>query len=227
MKLIITCEHGGNSIPKEYSPFFKTASKELQSHRGYDPGALDLFNTLKTLATYSHFSTNSRLLIELNRSLHHKNLFSDFTKELKTLEKQAIIEHYYLPYRNAIEREITQQISKKETVLHLSIHSFTPVFNGNKRSCDLGILYDSSQDNEKQWATKFKRSLQAVDSNLHIRFNYPYLGKADGFTTYLRKQFPDNYLGIELELNQKFTLQNKIPFALKNTILQAIKKALN
>lgn len=38
--------------------------------------------------------------------------------------------------------------------------------------------------------------------------NYPYLGKSDGFTTSLRKQFPFQYIGIELEINQK-SLQNQ------------------
>ena len=33
--------------------------------------------------------------------------------------------------------------------------------------------------------------------------NYPYLGKADGFTTSLRQEFQERYIGIELELNQK------------------------
>lgn len=33
--------------------------------------------------------------------------------------------------------------------------------------------------------------------------NYPYLGKADGFTTSLREEFQEQYIGLELELNQK------------------------
>lgn len=34
--------------------------------------------------------------------------------------------------------------------------------------------------------------------------NYPYRGRADGFTTQLRKRFPIKaYAGVELEVNQK------------------------
>ncbi|MEO8932838.1 MAG: N-formylglutamate amidohydrolase, partial [Xanthomarina sp.] len=50
------------------------------------------------------------------------------------------------------------------------------------------------------------------------RFNYPYLGKADGFTSYLRKQFPKNYLGIEIEVNQKFSKNNVIDSQLKQNL---------
>jgi len=40
-----------------------------------------------------------------------------------------------------------------------------------------------------------------------VRRNYPYAGKNDGFTTYLRRRFPsDAYLGIELEINQKHVM---------------------
>jgi hypothetical protein len=35
--------------------------------------------------------------------------------------------------------------------------------------------------------------------------NYPYQGKADGFTTTLRRKWPaDSYVGIEIEVNQKW-----------------------
>jgi hypothetical protein len=42
---------------------------------------------------------------------------------------------------------------------------------------------------------------------LRVRRNYPYLGKADGFTTYLRRHFPvDRYAGVEFEVNPKHPL---------------------
>jgi hypothetical protein len=40
--------------------------------------------------------------------------------------------------------------------------------------------------------------------------NYPYQGKADGFTTTLRRQWPgDSYVGIEIEVNQKWPLGDR------------------
>ena len=40
--LLITCEHGGNRVPHAYRNLFASASRLLQSHRGYDAGALAL-----------------------------------------------------------------------------------------------------------------------------------------------------------------------------------------
>lgn len=225
MKLILTCEHGGNNIPKAYKAYF-TNTSVLESHRGYDLGALTTFTHLKPLSHKSFYSTNSRLFIELNRSLHHKNLFSEFTSNFSKAKKNEIIDGYYLPYREKVENEIKKLISNNETVLHLSVHSFTPILNGTKRHCDIGLLFDSTKKNEKEVCKNFKKYLLEENSELRIRFNYPYLGKADGFTTYLRKQFDSNYLGIEIEVNQNYSKNNNMDSKIKNSLLKAIKKVL-
>ncbi|WP_017729860.1 N-formylglutamate amidohydrolase [Nafulsella turpanensis] len=203
-KWIISCEHGGNKIPAAYVPFFDKAEQVLQSHRGYDPGAYELFQLLsKELADFSLFSHTSRLLVELNRSLHHPSLFSSFTKNSSAAVKKEIIASYYLPYRKMVEEKIQEYLKEEEQVIHLSIHSFTPELNGEVRNADVGLLYDPSRKAEKSFCVSWKENLKKEWPNARIRMNYPYQGKADGFTTYLRKRYQSGYIGIELELNQK------------------------
>ena len=60
-----------------------------------------------------------------------------------------------------------------------------------------------------------------------VRFNSPYLGKADGFTTYLRKKFPDKYSGIELEVNQKFSKNNAFKSDLKTALYNSLSNLVN
>jgi predicted N-formylglutamate amidohydrolase len=222
MKLVITCEHGGNFVPKKYQPLFKKQETVLQTHRGFDPGTLDLFQYLKPLSHFSIFSDTSRLLIELNRSLHHKDLFSEFSKTLPEAEKKQLIDDCYLVYRNNVENRIRTYLKTNETVLHLSIHSFTPILNSVERHGDIGLLYDTKRSLEKQFCKIFKSHIVAKNPKYLVRFNYPYLGKADGFTTYLRKQFPINYLGIELEINQRFSKNNQMDSQLKADIFSAL-----
>lgn len=226
MKLILTCEHGGNDIPEPYKKHFQNKAV-LKTHRGYDLGALDLFQHLRPLSDASFLSTTSRLLVELNRSLHHKKLFSEFTNSLSKIEKTDIINSYYSPYRTAVQNAIKSYIKNGDAVLHLSIHSFTPHLNGETRNCDIGLLYDSTNQPEQHFCKQFKAKLLKQNPNLNVRFNYPYLGKADGFTTYLRTQFPANYLGIEIEVNQKFVsdgiLDLEISTALYRVVLNIIK----
>lgn len=203
-KWVITCEHGGNKIPPAYASFFDNAEQLLKSHRGFDPGALELFHLLsKELADFSLFSQTSRLLVELNRSLHHPHLFSTFTKSSSATVKKEIIASFYLPYRKMVEEKI-QEFLKEEEVIHLSVHSFTPELNGEVRNADVGLLYDPSKKGEKEFCGALKKHLNKEWPEAKVRMNYPYHGKADGFTTYLRKRYQKGYTGIELELNQKY-----------------------
>lgn len=217
---VLSCEHGGLEIPAAYASYFTEAAALLQSHRGWDPGALQLFNTLAPLADFSHSSTVSRLLIELNRSLHHPHLFSAFTRILSLQQKQEIIEAYYIPYRVSIEAAIAGYLAEEAFVYHLSIHSFTPVLAGDVRKADIGLLYDPGNPLEKECCRSWKPLLQDIFPDMVVRYNYPYKGTADGFTTYLRKQYPDRYAGIEFELNQKWAGNPEINAGIAKSIKQ-------
>jgi predicted N-formylglutamate amidohydrolase len=223
MKIVLTCEHGGNKVPEHMQHLFSSNKQILHTHKGLDLGALDLFNQLKPLADFSISSTTSRLLIELNRSLHHKNLFSEFSKTLSTSEKKELINFYYLVYRNKVENSVRNYIKERNEVLHISVHSFTPILNSIERNCDIGVLYDSSNTNEKEFSRQFRKKVLEQNRHLNVRYNYPYLGKMDGFTTYLRKQFPCNYVGIEIEINQKYALENKMDTAICEVLYSALK----
>lgn len=203
MKLILTCEHATNLLPSSYHSLFKNEQDLLNTHEGFDIGAFEVYKSLQNLAHYSLHYPWSRLLIEINRSLHHPNLFSIISKKMDKAEKNRIITNYYEPYRNQIQQKIKESIDRGEQVLHLSIHSFTPILNGYVRETDLGILYDPRRNAEKDWVENFRKELSLQFGQFRIRMNYPYLGKADGFTTSLRTKFTRQYLGIELEINQK------------------------
>ena len=223
MKIIFTCEHGGNDIPEKYYDIFNYGFEDLNSHKGLDYGVLDFLTYCEDLSDYNISNSISRLLIELNRSLHHPKLFSKYSKVLSTDEKQNIINTYYLPYREMVRKKILEFVESGEEVVHFSFHSFTAVLKGEIRNTDIGILYDPSISSEKERVHLFKELLQEEDDNLKIRYNYPYLGKADGFTTSLRKEFPQLYSGIEIEVNQKFSFENRFPEELKATIYNTLK----
>jgi predicted N-formylglutamate amidohydrolase len=226
MKLLLTCEHGGNMIPEEYRSLFHGKEDLLNSHRGFDPGALELFNRLKPLANYSFYSTTSRLVVELNRSLSHPGLFSEFTKSLSNKEKQQLLNEYYFPYRDEIEQLISKEIAHGEKVLHISVHTFTPILKGKVRETDVGLLFDPSKALEKDFVRIWKFNLGRFLPALKVRFNYPYLGRADGFTTYLRKKYPRNYMGIELEVNQALLENNKVAGEISNDLYLSLGESI-
>ncbi|KAA9325222.1 N-formylglutamate amidohydrolase [Adhaeribacter soli] len=227
-KILITCEHGGRDIPAEYASYFSDHEALLATHRGYDIGALKLYEKLVSAgADAAFFSETSRLLVELNRSKRHPNLFSIATKNLPREKQNAILEYHYVPYRQAVEEAISGFIEKDHSVLHLSVHSFTPVLNGVLRNADIGLLYDPKRKRENEFCARWKKLLSEANPNLKVRFNYPYRGTADGFTTHLRRMFPDEqYAGIELEVNQKFPLEEaEVWENVQETIVKTFQKA--
>lgn len=199
--LILTCEHASHRAPLRFSRRFASHfPQEIRSsHLACDLYAWEAARHLQSRTGADLlYGRWSRLCIDLNRSLHNPSVWSDFSHSLSPKEKSWWVD-YYLSYRSSVERRI-QAACKYGKVVHLSVHSFAPVLNGVVRRCDAGILYDPNREEELSLALKLKDLVNAA--GYRMRRNYPYRGIADGFTTYLRRRFPRNYLGLELELNQ-------------------------
>lgn len=227
MKLILTCEHAENEIPTEFQYLFRGNESVLDTHRAYDLGAYALFLSLRPLSDFSTFQKISRLLVEMNRSLENPDLFSEFSAILASPEKKYLLKTYYFPYREKIQHRIKEIIQKGEKVFHLSVHSFTPVLNGKIRTADMGLLYDPSRISEKQLSKTMKAQLKREFPTMNVRMNYPYLGTADGLTTDLRRIFPQNYMGIELEINQKFSVKNQLGSSIKTGVYKVVETVLS
>jgi predicted N-formylglutamate amidohydrolase len=205
---IITCEHGGNRIPAPYRRMFRGQRALLDSHRGYDPGSLVMATALaSTWRAPLVASTTSRLLIDLNRSIGHPQLFSAATRGAPAQTRAQIVEQHYRPYRVQVERLVRQAVSRGHRVIHISSHSFTAELDGRVRGTDVGLLYHPGRRGEAEVCARWKESLAAAAPELRVRRNYPYAGKGDGLTSHLRARFAQNdYVGIELEVNQSIVL---------------------
>jgi predicted N-formylglutamate amidohydrolase len=201
---IITCEHGGNQIPAPYRRLFRGQKALLDSHRGYDPGALVMAKALAGARRAPLVaSTVSRLLIDLNRSIGHPQLFSAVSRAAPAEIRAQIVEQHYRPYRAQVEGLVGQAASRGHRVIHVSSHSFTAELDGRVRGADVGLLYHPGRRGEAEVCARWKQSLATLAPELRIRRNYPYAGKGDGLTSHLRLRFAQcDYVGIELELNQ-------------------------
>jgi predicted N-formylglutamate amidohydrolase len=207
-RLLITCEHGGNKIPPQYQPLFKKHRGLLETHRGYDPGALAMARDFaKAFDAELVYSTTSRLLVELNRSPRHPQVLSVATRALPPDERERLLQRYYWPYRNWVEAQVAAAVAAGTGMVHVSSHSFTPKLDGEVRRADVGLLYDPARTRERELCLAWQDEIRHADAGLTVRRNYPYRGTGDGLTTHLRRLHADrDYAGIELEVNQKHTL---------------------
>jgi len=205
---IITCEHGGNRIPAPYRRLFRGQRALLNSHRGYDPGSLVMAKALaSSWRAPLVASTTSRLLVDLNRSIGHPQLFSAVTRAAPAQTRAQIVDEYYRPYRVQVECLVRQAVSRGHRVIHISSHSFAAELDGKVRGTDVGLLYHPARRGEAEVCARWKQAFAASAPEFRVRRNYPYAGKGDGLTSHLRLHFrQSDYVGIELEINQGVVL---------------------
>jgi predicted N-formylglutamate amidohydrolase len=203
--VVVTCEHGGNRVPRRYARWFRGGERLLASHRGWDPGALTIARALaRALGAPLVASTVSRLVVELNRSPHHPRLFSDRMRAAPAELRATAFNELYVPHRRRVEALVRQAIARGRFVVHIASHSFTPVLRGQARRTDVGLLYDPSRRHERALCVAWQRALRARAPESTVRRNHPYRGTSDGLTRALRQRFGDTrYAGIELEVNQR------------------------
>jgi len=150
-----------------------------EQHWAYDIGAdlmtLDLTRAFQSTAVLATFS---RLLIDPNRPLDSDTLIRTTCDNKQVALNCWITEedldnrisNYYTPYRKALK----QMLEKNQTKLHISIHSFTPVYEGNKRSVEIGVLHTSKNEEDVETVKKVHNALK--EEGFDTRFNDPYEG---------------------------------------------------
>ena len=170
-----------------------------------DFGALEVAEALgKRFGVKPIAATTTRLLVDLNRSLHNRTVFSDYSRALSSEERAAVLAKHYLPYRSKVERGVERAAASGAFLVHVSAHSFTPMLRGEIRHCDVGFLYDSSRRRERTFIDAWDAALKATAPELRVRRNYPYRGTSDALVTHLRRKHDERrYAGVELEVNQK------------------------
>jgi predicted N-formylglutamate amidohydrolase len=183
---------------------FRGRAALLESHRGWDPGALALARKLaRRFGLPLRFVTVSRLLVEANRSPQHPRIWSPCTAALSPEERQRVLDRHYWPHRRGVEAAVRASIAAGRRVVHVAVHSFTPRTRGKVRELDVGLLYDPERPRERALALRWQGALRDLDPGLRVRRNQPYRGVADGLATWLRRRFPGrDYAGFELEVSQ-------------------------
>jgi predicted N-formylglutamate amidohydrolase len=210
-RLLLTCEHAANRIPPACRHLFSGNEAILSTHRAHDPGALALARALAASFKADLLAADvSRLLVDCNRSETNPRIFSSFSRKLDRSGRERLLARYYRPHLEAVATRVAAAVNRGIVLVHIGVHTFTPVRNGRVRKTDIGLLYDPARETEKKLCERWKKELQSREPSLAVRRNYPYLGKTDGLPAILRKKFPaDGYIGIELEVSQRLARGQK------------------
>jgi predicted N-formylglutamate amidohydrolase len=231
VKILVTCEHGGAELPQEYAHLFSGTRNILRTHLGYDLGALALARRLaRHLRSPLMVSKTSRLLVDLNRSPGHPSLFSAWTRTLPGSARARLLSVYHHPYRTAAIDKASAWIAEGFLVLHLSVHTFTPVLHQKVRRLDVGVLCDPARTREVAFCKAWKKAMHGTCSGLVVGRNRPYRGDSDGLTASLRNRFEEGrYLGIELEVNQRHhrVRGDRLAQHIENCVIRSFQQAVD
>ena len=198
--ILLVCEHASNFIPKQFDRLGLSA-EEQGSHIAWDPGAMAVARILSELldAKLVH-SRVSRLVYDCNRppdavgamSLRSEDIEVPGNCNLTAQDKAARVGAFYNPFRDLVATTIANASS---AVIIVTIHSFTPIYLGESRNVDIGILHDSD--------ARLADAMLAQAAHypgLRILRNIPY-GPEDGVTHTLKVHGIENgLLNVMLEI---------------------------
>jgi predicted N-formylglutamate amidohydrolase len=203
-RLLLTCEHASNAVPHAYAGLFRGQRALLATHRGYDLGALPVARTLaRATGAPLHVAQVTRLLVDANRSPGHPTLFSRWSRALPQAARDALMARYHDPHWARVRAEVSKLRRGGARVVHVGVHSFTPVWNGAPREIDVGLLYDPRRPGERAFCDAWLAALRRADPSLRVRRNAPYRGVSNCLPTALRGELPARaYLGLEVEVSQ-------------------------
>ncbi|SHJ62138.1 Predicted N-formylglutamate amidohydrolase [Palleronia salina] len=181
--LVVVCEHAASHIPASLDGLGLDAAARA-SHAAWDIGALDVAAPLaRALDAPLVAARISRLVYDLNRPLEAASAIPDRSevfdvpgnRGLDAAARQERHDRVAQPFHDRLAEVMAAQERQAGTpVTLLTIHSFTPVFDGQPRAVELGFLHNADGN-----LARCACAIEAARGTYDARVNEPY-GPADG-----------------------------------------------
>ena len=179
LPVLLVCDHASNSFPRSLGTMGLDYLNRV-SHIALDIGAGAVAETLAdNLGATAVLCQYSRLIVDCNRNLIDDSAFLKYSDgvnvpgnhDLQESEKEKRASEIYWPYHNSIKDQIVRLKKHGIDPIIISIHSFTPVINGNDREWEIGVLWDKDPVTAEIFLTRL------VEAGYLVGDNKPYSGK--------------------------------------------------
>jgi predicted N-formylglutamate amidohydrolase len=178
--IMLVCDHASRRFPKKLGTMGLDPVAR-RCHLALDIGAGALTTKLaESLGVTAVLCQYSRLVVDCNRQLMDPGAFLEFgdgiivpgNRNLHADDKELRSNAIYWPYHKVVDAEIARLKAEDVTPVFVSIHSFTPVMNGESRTWEMGVLWDK----DRITAEIFVNGLR--DAGYLVGDNEPYSGMA-------------------------------------------------
>ena len=182
--VVLLCEHASNHIPARYARLGLTEA-DLQRHIAYDIGAADVARQLAVLLDAPLLLSGfSRLLIDCNRPLAAPSSIPARSEDtdipgntgIDAAERAARDAQFFAPFRTAVADLLDARLRAGVPTLLIGMHSFTPVYLGERRAMQAGFLYLAA----RRLGQALIDGLRRADPSLTVGDNEPYRVTPDG-----------------------------------------------
>ena len=179
LPVLLVCDHASNRFPRSLGTMGLDYLDRV-SHIALDIGANAVAETLAdNLGATAVLCQYSRLIVDCNRELIDDSAFLKYSDgvnvpgnhDLQESEKEKRASEIYWPYHNAIKDQIVRLKKHGIDPIVISIHSFTPVMNGNDREWEIGVLWDKDPLTAEIFLNKL------IEAGYVVGDNKPYSGK--------------------------------------------------
>ena len=146
-RFVLTCEHASATIPRWLGDL-GVAKVERRRHIGWDIGAAAVARRLSALIDAPlAMSGYSRLAIDCNRRTGAPESIPEISEAtaipgnvgIDAGEAAARAETLFWPYHEALHQLLEARAARAPVMV--AVHSFTPVYHGERRPWDIGITY--------------------------------------------------------------------------------------
>jgi predicted N-formylglutamate amidohydrolase len=174
---LLTCDHAGRAVPHKLASLSLSAH-ELSTHVAWDLGAAELGRRLSArLDAFLIMHNYSRLVIDANRPPGAPDSIPTLCERTRIAANEGLssadarkrFEEVFQPYHQRIRDELDARRAGESRSVLVALHSFTPVFLGNRRRWHVGVLYGR----DSRLAALVRDGLRS-DSELIVGDNEPY-----------------------------------------------------
>jgi predicted N-formylglutamate amidohydrolase len=148
--LFLTADHAGRAIPRSLGTLGLPESEVLR-HIGWDIGIAAVTQHLSALLDATAvLQTYSRLVIDCNRDPSVPSAMPEISelteipgnRNLTDSQRAARRGAIFDPYHARIRALLDARHAAGRRTVYIAMHSFTPVFKGESRAMQVGVLYN-------------------------------------------------------------------------------------